>query len=161
MTPLYAWANRHNVSWQAIEELRAIFGTDKPNHEYAQIADRSEAAVQNNIRLAAPKKGYMLWRNNVGSLLDSRGVPVRFGLGNDSPQINRVLKSSDLVGWKPTLVTPSMVGRYVAVFVALEVKESVWRYKGDAHEKAQESWLKLVAADGGIARFVTKEGDLP
>jgi hypothetical protein len=161
VTPLYAWAKRHNLTWQCIEELRAIFGTDKPNHKYAEIADRSEAAVQNAIQRAAPHKGYMLFRNNVGALLDSRGVPVRYGLANERPGDNKKLKSSDLIGWKPTLVTPSMVGRYVAVFVSLEVKEAVWTYKGDAHEKAQESWLKLVAADGGIARFITKDEDLP
>lgn len=161
MTPLYAWAVRHGVPWQAMEELRAIFGTAKPPVMGTLMADRSEAAVQNNIRLAAPHKGYMLFRNNVGALLDERGVPVRFGLGNDSPQVNRSLKSSDLIGWKPTLVTPSMVGTYVAVFVSLEVKEAVWSYKGDTHEKAQEAWLKLVAADGGIAQFITSEEQLP
>lgn len=158
-SPLYAWARRHGVTWQAVEELRAIFGTDVPSAPILQ--DLSEAAVQSRVRLEAPKQGYRLFRNNNGAFLDARGVPVRFGLGNDSPQLNARLKSSDLIGWKATLVTPCMVGSYVAVFCSFEVKEAVWTYAGNAHEKAQEAWLKLVAADGGIARFINNEADLP
>lgn len=157
-TPLFQWARKHGVTWQAIEELRAIFGTDVPVAPAMQ--DLSEAAVQSRVRLEAPRRGYTLWRNNCGALLDARGVPVRFGLGNDSPQLNARLKSSDLIGWKATLVTPCMVGSYVAVFASFEVKEAVWTYAGNAHEKAQEAWLKLVAADGGIARFITSETQL-
>lgn len=157
-SPLYAWARKHGVTWQAIEELRAIFGMDAPT--VPVLHDSSEAAVQSRVRMEAPKRGYMLYRNNVGALLDERGVPVRYGLANESPVMNRALKSSDLIGWKPTLVTPCMVGSYVAVFVSLEVKEAVWTYSGTAHEKAQEAWLKLVAKDGGIARFITSEEQL-
>jgi len=157
-SPLYAWARRHNLTWQCVEELRAIFGQDVPSAPVLQ--DISEAAVQSRIRVEAPKRGYMLWRNNVGILRDERGVPVSFGLANDRPGLNKRLKSSDLIGWKATLVTPCMVGSYVAVFCSFEVKEAVWTYKGDTHEKAQEAWLKLVAADGGIARFITSETQL-
>lgn len=159
-SPLYAWARRHNITWQAIEELRALFGQSAPPAMGVTTRDLSEAAVQSNVRIEAPKRGYMLFRNNCGALLDSRGVPVRFGLGNDSPQLNARLKSSDLIGWKPTLVTPCMVGSYVAVFASFEVKEAVWTYGGTPREKAQEAWLKLVAADGGIARFITSETQL-
>lgn len=157
-TPLYQWARRHNLTWQAVEELRTIFGQDVPSAPALQ--DLSEAAVQSRIMLEAPKREYRLFRNNVGSLLDSRGVPVRYGLANTSPQLNKRLKSSDLIGWKPTLITPCMVGSYVAVFCSFEVKEAVWTYAGNAHEKAQEAWLKMVAADGGIARFITSEEQL-
>lgn len=158
-SPLYEWAKRHGVSWQAIEELRVLFGTHKPVPEY-DGPDWSEAAVQSRVRIEAPKRGYTLFRNNVGALLDSRGVPVRYGLANDSPELNKRLKSSDLIGWKPTLVTPCMVETYVAVFCAFEVKEAVWVYKGDAHEQAQRRWLEMVAADGGIGQFITSEDQL-
>lgn len=158
-SPLYQWARRHGVTWQACEELRAIFGQDVPSAPVLQ--DLSEAAVQSRIMLEAPKREYRLFRNNVGALIDSRGVPVRYGLANTSPQLNARLKSSDLIGWKPTLVTPCMVGSYVAVFCSFEVKEAVWAYGGTPREKAQEAWLKMVAADGGIARFINNEGDLP
>ncbi len=158
-SPLYRWARRHNLTWQCVEELRAIFGQDLPSAPVLQ--DLSEAAVQSRIMLEAPKREYRLFRNNVGSLLDSRGVPLRYGLANTSPELNKRLKSSALIGWKATLVTPCMVGSYVAVFASFEVKEAVWTYGGTPREKAQEAWLKLVAADGGIARFINNEADLP
>jgi hypothetical protein len=157
-SPLYQWARRHNLTWQAIEELRAILGQDVPSAPVLQ--DLSEAAVQSSIMLEAPKREYRLFRNNVGALIDSRGVPVRYGLANTSPELNKRLKSSDLIGWKATLVTPCMVGSYVAVFCSFEVKEAVWTYGGTPREKAQEAWIKLVAADGGIARFITSETQL-
>lgn len=158
-SPLYAWARKHGVTWQAVEELRAIFGQDVPVS--SPLQDLSEAAVQSRIMIEAPKREYRLFRNNVGALIDSRGVPVRYGLANTSPQLNARLKSSDLIGWKPSLVTPCMVGSYVAVFCSFEVKEAVWTYGGTPREKAQEAWIKLVAADGGIARFINNEADLP
>ncbi len=96
-----------------------------------------------------------LWRNNVGVLKDERGVPVRYGLANDSPQLNKRLKSSDLIGWRRL----DIGGQVVAQFVALECKREDWKRRpNDAHETAQEAWLSLVAADGGYAKFTT--GDL-
>lgn len=158
MTPLYAWARRHNIPWQAVEELRSLFGIDVS--AVTVLKDLSEGAVQSRVREEAPRHGYMLWRNNVGALLDERGVPVRYGLANDTKKLNDRLKSSDLIGWRPTLVTPDMVGSYVAVFVSFEVKEAVWTYSGTPREKAQKTWLELVAKDGGIARFITSEAQL-
>lgn len=158
-TPLYTWARKHGLTWQCVEELRSILGigastvpSDAPAY--------SEAAVQSRVRLEAPKRGYCLYRNNVGVLLDSRGVPVSFGLANETRAMNRVLKSSDLIGWKPKLVTPCMVGSYVAVFCSFEIKEATWQYSGNAHEKAQLAWIENVAKDGGIARFITHERQL-
>lgn len=159
-SPLYAWARKHGLSWQAVEELRSILGQGAPTFTPGTDWGRSEAAVQNAVRLEAPRRGYMLWRNNCGALLDERGVPVRYGLANDSPAMNRALKSSDLVGWRPTLVTPEMVGSYVAVFCSFEIKEAAWAYGGTPREKAQAAWIGLVAKDGGIARFVTSETQL-
>lgn len=130
----------------------------------------SEAEVQAAVRLEYARRGYRLWRNNSGVLPDQNGRPVRFGLGNDSPQINRRVKSSDLVGWHPVTITPAMVGQTVAVFVSLECKPSDWRPStkygpgdimadstppGIRRELAQQAWLDLVIADGGEARFMT------
>lgn len=115
----------------------------------------SEAAVQAAVRLEYARRGYRLWRNNVGQLRDERGVPVRYGLANDSAALNQRLKSSDLIGWRPVLITPDMVGQQLAVFVSLEVKAPDWRLTpGDKRGQAQARWLDLVAADGGEARFV-------
>ena len=51
------------------------------------MAGKSEAAVQQQVRYDAAKSGDILFRNNVGVLMDDRGVPVRYGLANDSKQI--------------------------------------------------------------------------
>ena len=110
-------------------------------------AGRSEAAVQADIRLAAAKRGdLVLWRNNSGALTDDAGRLIRFGLGNDSAQANKRLKSADLIG----IHRPS--GRFVSV----EVKRPGWKHS-DASERdrAQAAWAATVAAMGGVALRVT------
>lgn len=125
---------------------------------------RSETAVQADVRLTLARKGYTLFRNNVGTLLDKRGVPLRFGLANDSAALNARYKSADLIGWRTVTVTPDMVGQQLAVFVSRECKEEGWipapptnrtRYE---HEQAQRNWADLVTAAGGDATFVTGAG---
>jgi hypothetical protein len=98
-----------------------------------------------------------IFRNNNGALVDSRGIPVRFGLGNDSSQLNKVLKSSDLIGWTPMIITQDMIGCKVAIFTSIEMKEEGWKFTGDDREVAQKRWLDLVKSDGGIAYFSTGE----
>jgi hypothetical protein len=109
----------------------------------------SEAATQAAVRLEAQRRGVYLWRNNSGVLRDDRGVPVRFGLGNDSSRINAVLKSSDLIGIAPD-------GR----FVAIECKAPGWRGARNDRERAQAAFLALVSSQGGYAGFATCAGDL-
>jgi hypothetical protein len=122
----------------------------------------TEAFVQSQIRLEAARlPGVTLYRNNVGVLLDANGRPVRFGLANESPALNAVLKSSDLVGWRSVTITPAHVGRTLAVFLAREVKAEGWRRNPrDAHENAQQAWLDLVTAAGGDAAFASAVGTL-
>src|SRR6185437_16266155 len=157
---LTLWALRNQISAQALAELRRIFGLEQPNILAANCAGESEAAVQARVRLEAAKVGARLWRNNVGALLDSRGVPVRYGLANDSPQLNRTVKSGDLIGWRPVLITAAHVGSTIAQFVSRECKREGWRYSGDDHERAQLRWAELVNSCGGDAQFVTGEGSL-
>lgn len=122
----------------------------------------SEAHAQSMVRLAAPDFGYRLWRNNNGVLPNPETKrPVRFGLGNESKTLNDELKSSDLVGWKRTLITPDMVGYIIARAVSVEMKPPGWKYRGDAHERAQKAWLDLLISDGGIGLFATGPEDLP
>jgi hypothetical protein len=120
----------------------------------------SEAYAQSQVRLEAPTKGVTLFRNNVGVLTDINGRPVRFGLANDSKQLNEVLKSSDLIGWRPVLITPEHVGRTLAQFVSRECKAPGWKYTGTDRERAQKAWLDLVAAAGGDSAFATGPGTL-
>lgn len=153
------WAIRHGVSEQALSELKAIFGTTPVHIPFAPAAP-TEAYVQSTVRLEAAKKGIKLWRNNVGVLEDKRGVPVRYGLANDSKQLNEKVKSGDLIGWRPVLITPAHLGTTIAQFVSRECKRVGWTYSGDDHEKAQLRWAEAVQADGGDARFCTGEGTL-
>jgi hypothetical protein len=113
----------------------------------------SEARQQSIIRLWYARHGITLFRNNVGALRDERGVPVRYGLANDSKAINQVMKSGDLIGWHDRLITPEMVGSKVAQFVSIECKKANWKFTGDKHELAQLKWIEIVNRSGGYAAF--------
>lgn len=161
MSPaVYQWAARHGVSLQALAELQAVFGMQGGHDLPATVKGTSEAAVQAAVRLEAARKGVRLFRNNVGALVDSRGVPVRFGLANDSKQLNEVMKSADLIGWRPLLIEPRHVGTVVAQFVSREVKAVGWHYTGADREPAQLAWAQLVTSGGGDAAFCTGVGTL-
>lgn len=157
---LTQWAIRNRVSAQALDELRAIFAPACDAPVSSSLPPESEAAVQARVRLEAAHKGLRLWRNNVGALLDSRGVPVRYGLANDSPALNKVLKSGDLIGWRTLTITPEHVGSKLAQFVSRECKRPDWRYTGTEHELAQQRWLQMVLGAGGDACFCSGEGTL-
>lgn len=155
---LRQWAVRHHVSLEALAELSGLLGA--PALPVDQAGNGSEARVQSQVRLAAPPAGMRLFRNNVGVLKNMDGVPVRYGLANDSKALNEKLKSSDLIGWRRLIITPPMVGSLVAQFCALECKHEAWTYTGDEHEVGQFNWQALVAADGGYAKFITNPGQL-
>ncbi len=155
-TDLRAWAMRHGVTDAAISELGAILGTDAA----PTTSEGSESRVQSEIRLAAPSYGLRLFRNNVGVLRNEAGTPVRYGLANESKQMNQRLKSSDLIGWRRLVITPEMVGGLVAQFASVECKHAGWTYKGDDHEQAQNRWISLAAAEGAYATFANSADQL-
>ncbi len=157
---IFQWAVKHGVSMRALQELQGIFGMHGGHTLPAEVKGKSEAAVQAAVRLEAARKGVRLFRNNVGALTDARGVPVRYGLANDSKDLNKMLKSSDLVGWRPVVIGPQHVGYCIAQTVLRECKEPSWRYTGDAREEAQLNWLMLGAKDGADAAFCTGTGTL-
>jgi hypothetical protein len=119
-----------------------------------------EAVAQTEVRVEAATRGARLFRNNSGVAFDESGRPVRFGLGNDSKQVNAVMKSSDLIGIWPHTVTPGDVGRQLGVFTAIEMKRPGWKYRGTQREVAQSNFLALVTALGGIGKFITRVEDL-
>ena len=122
------------------------------------MAMNSEEVVKQLIRLEASRVGVRLWRNNVGVLQDVYGRPVRFGLANDSPAINKEFKSADFIGITPHVISMLDVGRTVGIFTSIEAKREGWIYTGKGRELAQNNWKDLVLSLGGIAKFST--GDL-
>ena len=119
-----------------------------------------ESPVQQRIRLKAAYMNVEIFRNNVGVLKNEQGIPVRFGLANDSAALNKRIKSSDLIGILPTVITPDMVGKTVGVFLSVECKQSDWHLTpGDERGQAQAAFHAIVRQAGGVAGFVTCEAD--
>lgn len=157
---LTTWAIKWHVPHAALLELRALAGVGGEYEPERFTNPRSEAAVQADLRVEASEKGGRLWRNNVGALLDARGVPVRFGIANDTPKMNKLIKSSDLIGIWPIVIEPEHVGQTIGQFWSVEVKEEGWRFTGTPHEAAQLQWINLVLSLGGRARFACERGVL-
>lgn len=121
----------------------------------------NESVVQQQVRLALARLGAQVWRNNSGACTDDTGRLIRYGLGNDSAQLNAVIKSSDLVGVVPVTITPEMVGRTIGVFVAVECKRPGWHLTpGDKRGQAQQRFIDLVREVGGLGGFATDPADL-
>ena len=115
-----------------------------------------ESAVQQRTRLELARLGALVYRNNVGACEDKQGRIIRYGLCNESAQMNRALKSSDLIGVIPVVVTPEMVGKTVGLFLAVECKKSDWRMTpSDTRAQAQLRFIELIRSVGGIGGFIT------
>ena len=158
---LEQWAIKHHVSYEALNDLRYMFGMISTDPEPQNHTPKSEAAVQSNIRLEASRKGLRLFRNNVGVAFNDDGVRcLRYGLANDSEKLNSKVKSSDLIGIRKVLITPVMVGTIIGQFVARECKPELWEYTGTPREVAQLAFLQLILSFGGDAGFANSEGTL-
>lgn len=148
------WAQRWGVPSLAVADLVAMLGVaSEPQSKYTDA--QSEQGVQARERLVASRAGGRLWRNNSGAFQDTHGSWIRYGLCNDSKRVNRSIKSADLIGIMPIVITQTMVGTIVGQFVAREVKSPGWKYTGTDREEAQRNFLTLVTALGGDARFVS------
>lgn len=133
----------------------------------------SESTVQKHTRLLHAQLGGQNWRNNSGAFKDDTGRVIRFGLGNDSKALNEEIKSSDIIGITPTLIQPHMVGYYLGVFTALEIKDPNWKMptpiagralkdqpEATKRALAQAKYHDIVRAACGFAGFVTNPNDL-
>lgn len=160
MSMLDDWAYQWGVPRDALRDLRARLGEMDECPEKSATG-LSEAAVQANVRLEASKLGIGLWRNNVGAYQDPEtGAWVRYGLANDSKKLNAVVKSGDLIGCRPRIVTQQDVGTLIGQFVSYEIKHSHWKYTGTDREVAQGHWAKRIVSLGGDARFVNGPGQI-
>lgn len=99
-----------------------------------------EKPILNEIMLSFTKQKARVFRNNVGMLEDKQGRKVRYGLCKGS---------SDLIGWKETIITPAMVGQKVAIFTAVEVKTGKMKAT-----KEQGQFIDAVNIAGGIGMIV-------
>lgn len=120
----------------------------------------SEAGILSDIRLEASEVGARLWRNNVGATYTPNGQFIRYGLANDSSATNKTIKSADLIGIRPVLITPEHVGQIIGQFISREVKTPNWRYSGNERELAQLRWAELILSLGGDACFTIGRGTL-
>lgn len=161
MTVLDEWAIAWGVSPAAVLDLRQRMGvaaTGAMPEVQVDGKPGSEIRQQALIRLDAAQNNVWLTRNNVGALIDERGVPVRYGLANESKEQNKHVKSADLIGIRSILIGPHHVGQVIGQFVSVECKHATWHYKGDAHEVAQRAWCDFVVSKGGFACFATGPG---
>lgn len=76
-------------------------------------------------------------RRRDGKILLDHGSPIRYGLFPGS---------GDMIGYRPTVITPEMVGQTVAIFQSIEVKT-----KGDRLRADQRKWNRALIRDGAIA----------
>tara|TARA_R110000851_G_scaffold287513_3_gene441541 strand:- start:10807 stop:11142 length:336 start_codon:yes stop_codon:yes gene_type:complete len=100
--------------------------------------------------------GGLLWRNNNGAAQDSYGNFFRYGLANDNKGMNEVIKSGDLIGIRPVIISPAMVGQTFGRFISYEVKSPNWKPTNSKREKAQMAWAALIISLGGDARIVNR-----
>jgi hypothetical protein len=106
------------------------------------MTDRSEAYVQQQCLLTAPRFGVTLWRNNIGAAQDVSGRLVRYGLGGNG--------GSDLIGMLRD-----------GTFFAVECKRESWRgISMTRREAEQRKFIELVRARGGVAGFVRSTYEL-
>ncbi len=115
---------------------------------------KSESIVQQEIILEAARHGIRLMRNNVGAGVmrdehTGNESYVRFGLLNESKEMNKRIKSSDLISLMPP----------TGQFIAIEVKHEGWRYVGTQREKAQLAFIEWVRSLGGKASFCQSVDD--
>lgn len=162
MSLLQVWAQTWGVSPPALADLHARMGLVSLPSAGTPAPVGSEASVQAAVRAEASRRGERVWRNNLGAYTDPvSGQFVRYGLANDSKQLNEVIKSADLIGIRPRIVTTADVGEVIGQFVSYECKAAGWRHRpNDKREQAQAAWASLVLTLGGVARFITGEGQI-
>jgi len=155
---LVEWAVKWNIPLAAVHDLQRSMGVE----DFAPPATMgaSEANVQSRVRIAASKRGDRLFRNNVGAGKQEDGSFLRWGLANESKEVNLKIKSGDLIGIRRVVITPAMVGHTIGQFWSCEVKAQGWRYTGTDRERAQKAWMDMVVSLGGLASFVTDESQI-
>lgn len=124
-----------------------------------------EAAVTKYIMLEEAKLNVLGMRNNVGmaKFIDDYGQTrvVNYGLMNESPNQNKVIKSSDRILINPVWCYRDHIGwGWIGQFGAAEIKRTGWQFdQADQHSVAQAAFHSIVRQYGGVAGFVTSPED--
>ena len=121
-----------------------------------------ENRITRLLQLDASREGGRLFRNHVGTAWHGRVIDDRRDGKHriitlcDARQVTHGLApgSSDVIGWKPVVITPDMVGKRVAVFRAVEVKSADGRLRDK-----QRQFLAVIAEAGGVAEVAREAGD--
>ena len=106
-----------------------------------------ESELQNKIRLKLSKLGFKVFRNNTGAWKHPSGRWISYGLCEGS---------SDVIAFKKVKIKPSMIGKDIAIFCAIETKSPT---KSKTTEK-QKNFITVVRESGGFACIVRSENDL-
>ncbi len=155
--PLYDWAVRWGIPRAALDDLR-LDCTRLADPALQTLPGESEAAVTAKVRIEASRLGIRLFRNNVGAGHLNDGSFIRWGLANETKQMNEVAKSGDLIGIRPVQIQREHVGSVIGQFVSREVKHGGWKWSGTEREEAQARWAHLVRSLGGDACFASGTG---
>lgn len=156
---LEQWAEKWGVGQIALTNLKQeLLKIETRLNSTLTTFGTSEAGVQAHVRHKASESGWRLWRNNIGAATLRDGSFVRWGLCNDSKQVNAQIKSGDLIGIKPVIITSDMIGTTIGQFVSRECKAPGWIYNAsDERSHAQMRWAEIVTALGGDAKITTGE----
>lgn len=157
---LTTWAKRWGIPNDAVRDLQRLYGTVAPNIPAPPSEELSEEGVLSRVKLEASNKRCRVWRNNVGAGRIEDGRFLRWGLANDYAGLNTVIKSGDLIGLRPVLITNEHVGAVIGQFISREIKAANWHYTGTGREPAQLAWIELINSMGGDACFANREGTL-
>lgn len=108
------------------------------------------------VLVRASELGARLFRNQCGKYRLARPACRECQSSGRVVASGLCIGSSDLIGWRSVVVTPEMVGRTLAVFVAVELKVD----RNDVTEE-QSQFLEVVDGAGGIGVVVRDVESLP
>ena len=117
----------------------------------------AEHGIQNDIRNELAGKAFV-FRGNVGTAWQGKVTKLpgkKMIIENYRPFSTGLPAGfADLFGFIPVTITPDMVGKTVAVFVAMEVKDEKKK-----PSDAQKNFLKAVNDNGGRSGVVRSTED--